>query len=625
MNHDVQRKRQGIIRNTVAQIKDRKPGPSPWSRNMKETSQDDSHVSPWVKYQEREQAGTSTSASTVVAPLVAAAAVPPSCPYLGFTPKDNRSIAQGPLTPMHHLTPAPATKDWGILDPTSACMPTTIDPCATLIGNHHDMIQPPSRVIAHSNTGSMSTAADSTAAESAASAKSGTSTLSSQASAQASSITKSASPEEPLFTSTGRPARRATSNRNSVYAPDCDKHGNPLKKVKKAASSDRTPQKQAKDKESSVVRSNSTTAATVGTHADALATTRSGRAVTNPTDRHRSSDRDVKASMRETEKKTRLVINSEEDNDVEDGEDKRSDARPAGDTDNKKSMREGGQIDSAPSEQNITSTRTAEGHLKSAENAKRRAEPQASVEYDVDELDMLRRQGEDRDETSDKPRKSRAPQLRRPNVEALISPAPISKRRKTRELSEISDDVKETSARCVQNPVDTSEQLEKDLVVTLRDAGGKRSEDDAAKPTQSNLGEKENGVYPVKILAADLVAVQNRATRHSDSSGRDTSSHDTSSLRSSFSGKTLSSLLQQQRHRRPGLTRRSFVPPLHPNRQPAPPPRPPPPMSRKDRDALKREREARGEDGSDSDASEDDDDDDDKPRYDPFEEEIEGY
>jgi hypothetical protein len=43
-------------------------------------------------------------------------------------------------------------------------------------------------------------------------------------------------------------------------------------------------------------------------------------------------------------------------------------------------------------------------------------------------------------------------------------------------------------------------------------------------------------------------------------------------------------------------------------------------MSKKDKDALKKEMLAREENGSDE-----DEDDEDKPKYNPFEEEIEGY
>lgn len=155
-----------------------------------------------------------------------------------------------------------------------------------------------------------------------------------------------ASPDE-YFTAAGRPARSA-SLKKVRYATDCDKDGNPIKtKEEKAAEKEKQrlrkekekakkaeekaarrsasasgskssvePQSASAEASSSRSASASTVPSTSGA-ARAAETTRSGRQVTAPIDRHRSAAREAKASARKRQLQALQVREEREDEDTE--------------------------------------------------------------------------------------------------------------------------------------------------------------------------------------------------------------------------------------------------------------------------------------------------------------------
>ncbi|CAO1621988.1 unnamed protein product [Parajaminaea phylloscopi] len=519
--------------------------------------------------------------------------VSPSCPSLALTPTDKaHSTAQGPITPREPIDHGDAAKTFG-----SPSQVVSIDPRVIMT---HNTVEPQPQPFSIQASQVTSSSSNSHAQEETRASSPAESEASSDATPPPRTVP---TPEEQLFTTTGRPARRATSTKSASYAPECDRLGNPIKKAKRSISDkgSQQPEAHAPPPKSEAKAPPSAPPAI----------TRSGRAVTKPRDRHRSSDRDAKASLRELAKRKATIVDSEEEHSSGDDEDANEapDLEDCGAGD--------GVADEGDGEKpNEAARRVARRASHKQDKAgKSRAPPGPIEDIDNDELDLLRKEAQGQATGRQSTHKTPTAQRRRPNVEILISPPSESKRRKKAEPMR---DVESVTATDGAEPRGSS-------VIDSRDASTAPSCDvDTVDGQGEEPDEEENKENQAAgpILGADRSAPKSTSSSSSSdrkSPGGRPSPSAQDSARSAFAGKALTSLLQQQRHRRPGLTRKSTIPPLHPNRKPAPPPRPPPPMSRKDRDALKKEREARGEDGSD------DDDDEDKPVYNPFEEEIEGY
>lgn len=422
---------------------------------------------------------------------------------------------------------------------------------------------------------------------------------------------KDKSPAEPqLYSVTGRPARNA-SVKKVVYSVAWDKDGNEIKpqdqkqrekerkeeiKAQKAAEKQQEKERKAEEREREKARKaaereakknakqgklSTAPSSSVGSNAtieegaphagpstvESPPMRRSVREIKAPVDRHRSSLREEKAAARRRKAAEAMAESSDEDS-----EDDGSQADP---------------------ENSI--------HDASAPNAASNA-----AESD-DELDVLRPdfdkrhppRNEDEEEVdparpSKRPRQAEAP--RSSAVEVKVPP-----------LSPAKNSRSETSKRASGKASGDGGNTE---------GSDEEEAEDAKSDARAETGDKAETLQaPTKPPNSGPQTPRPAATPNAQ---------DDSSGRRSFAGTPLSSLLTStsNRHRRPGLGRRSFIPPLHPNRQPAPPPKMAPTLTRKEKDALKKEMQKRGEIGSDEDGS---DDDENKPKYNPFEEEIEGY
>jgi hypothetical protein len=228
-----------------------------------------------------------------------------------------------------------------------------------------------------------------------------------------------ASPDE-YFTAAGRPARSA-SLKKVRYATDCDKDGNPIKsKEEKAAEKEKQRLKKEKEKakkaeekaarrstsasgskssvepqsasgEASSSRSASASNVPSTSGANRAAeTTRSGRQVTAPIDRHRSAAREAKASARKRQLQALQVREEREDEETEsEGDEEDESSREIGSTTREDSRNDksseatesarkgsGGQAEVAP--QPFASTSSSKSPLRPP-----------PVNDDRDEMDLL--------------------------------------------------------------------------------------------------------------------------------------------------------------------------------------------------------------------------------------------
>lgn len=370
----------------------------------------------------------------------------PSCPSLAFKPTENGDVPPGPSTPSSFLPEGHSSKDstspeqYLLHHPpisTPVDRPTMSDVAehnyTTSTQMHGQVVQAPQ----HSQTLEGNTGVDSKGEAVAPPATSevdqqsdrSASRTSSQASTSAQS-TASKSPEEQLFTTTGRPARRATASKSVTYAPEYDKHGNPINKTKKAKTEKTKGNSRASTDigEPSISRKSSTSQST----AASASTTRSGRAVTKPRDRHRSSDRDAKASMRERAKQKAQAVHDSDDERDSDGQSQ--EARPSGE-EVKGSVEMGAEAQGREGRRSDDDAST-EGKDKSQ-----------NTEDDEDEIDFLRKESNEADTIADDHTSARVERRRsRVNVEVFVSPSSDDKRRKN------TDSAQQNAAKSPKRP-----------------------------------------------------------------------------------------------------------------------------------------------------------------------------
>lgn len=368
--------------------------------------------------------------------------------------------------------------------------------------------------------------------------------------------------------------------------------------------------------------------------------TRSGRQVTTPIDRHRSSDRQARTNAKHT--KALLVSTGRSDDESSEGEEEKGE---------EEQHQLSGEV--VPSEAS---------HKQASVAVIASSPAQAPVQVDEiesdDAIDLLNLSDEEEDAAPQRPgKRDRRPSNKlRDSEEAsskrikvvihkrqdaatagpsnqpqdeeqtpAVSPSKNASKRKKSKADKTSGKATEQATPTVSEPtgsIEVAASPEKEVETTPQEpqqtSSSASSSNKAAPPPPP----------PAPIRPALKPIQQDKVAGSSSPSG----SVDGGDLRRSFSGRALSSLLSSTAHRRPGLGRSSFVPPLHPNRKPAPPPKMAAPMSRKDKEALRKDMIARGELGSDEeydpkakDDGDEDSDDESRPKYNPFEEEIEGY
>ncbi|CAO1626180.1 unnamed protein product [Sympodiomycopsis kandeliae] len=465
-------------------------------------------------------------------------------------------------------------------------------------------------------------------------------------------------PEHQLFSVTGRPARNA-SVKKVVYSVGWDKDGNPVKsadekqqekqrkeeeKARKAAERQEERQRKVEEKEAEKARkaaereakkaaktgssADSSSISTEHINAEASASdittssnaatasgsasgsppirSRSGRQITAPVDRHRSSIRDEKAAARRQKAAALAALEDEssddDDDDEHDEEEERPESEQVGAADNRDQADESDQH--IPSDQTVDSAKRAPRSRQSTGKGKgKRKPPEMSTaetgkvqgsESD-DELDLLRPSEHEDEEAEEMPTRS-TKRARQSSGRSEVVVEVASKRARKldhassgrHESPDKENTVEEEQEENAPAPSTTTTQLP-----TL------------PAPSRSNSTPKTSTPRP------------NLLTPSSTSTS-------SPSIRRSFSGTPLSSLLSTNPHRRPGLGNKKFIPPLHPNRKPPPPPKFHSTLSKKDKDQLAKEQKKREADGTDSE-DEDGSDEENKRKFNPFEEEIEGY